>query len=331
MGSTMQVGLSPEQLQARRSGVGASEVGAILGLDRYKSPLDVWAEKTGQRALEWAPASQAAKMGHLLEPVVAALAEEHYAAAYDPHAVVLTTSDTRVGREPWQRATPDRICTVLDQGGAVDTFLVECKTKSWNTYKAFGAPGTDQVPDTIALQALWQMDVMGCTRCDVAVLVDGREFALYPIAFDAALAADVFERVRDWWTVHVVGGVEPAPARGSDVRYLREKFTAATADLLSCTHDVEQAVRALAEAKAAKEQAEQAEELAKARVMHLLGEHKGVHTPWGKVSWSDVKGRTTTNWKGIAEIMGAPDELIQQHTSTGAPSRQFRFYAAKES
>ena len=37
-----------EFLLARRAGLGGSDIGAILGLSPYLTPVDVWAEKTGR-------------------------------------------------------------------------------------------------------------------------------------------------------------------------------------------------------------------------------------------------------------------------------------------
>lgn len=39
---------SPEWYELRKTHIGGSDVGAILGLDKYRSQLDVWKEKTGQ-------------------------------------------------------------------------------------------------------------------------------------------------------------------------------------------------------------------------------------------------------------------------------------------
>ena len=36
-----------EWLEDRRKGIGGSDVGALLGLNKYKSPYTLWAEKSG--------------------------------------------------------------------------------------------------------------------------------------------------------------------------------------------------------------------------------------------------------------------------------------------
>ena len=37
-----------EWLKARKTGIGGSDIAAILGLSPYRTPVDVWAEKTGR-------------------------------------------------------------------------------------------------------------------------------------------------------------------------------------------------------------------------------------------------------------------------------------------
>ena len=35
-------------LEARKAGIGGSDIGAIMGLSKWKSPVDVWLDKTGR-------------------------------------------------------------------------------------------------------------------------------------------------------------------------------------------------------------------------------------------------------------------------------------------
>lgn len=338
--SVLQYGLTPEQLADRKNGIGASEIGAVLGLDRYKSAIDVWLEKTGRRQPDWSPSSQAAKMGHLLEPVVAQLAEERYSVLYEGMTVQVQSSPTVVGAMDWMRATPDRIVTSGFPYGT-EQWVLEFKTKSWNTYKDFGAEGTDAVPHSILLQALWQMMVTGLRRCDVAVLVDGREFFIHPVHFDADLASDVGERIASFWYDHVVADKEPPIAHRNDVAYLREKFSAHSAELAPVTSELDAAVNLLAITKAELKRLEEQEELAKARVMQLVGTYKGAHTSSGKVSWTSSAGRTTVDYKAILDYTANHilkeqeqkrllEDVRATYTTIGAPSRTFRFTPAKE-
>lgn len=55
-------------LKGRQTGIGGSDVAAILGLSKWKTPLDVYLAKTGEVDHEQ---SQAAYFGTILEDIVA--------------------------------------------------------------------------------------------------------------------------------------------------------------------------------------------------------------------------------------------------------------------
>ncbi len=60
-----------EWLAQRDVGIGASEIGAILGIDHRSSPLKLYCEKTGALPPEDLSDVEAIKWGHRLEPVIA--------------------------------------------------------------------------------------------------------------------------------------------------------------------------------------------------------------------------------------------------------------------
>ena len=55
-------------LEARRQGIGGSDASVVCGISRYKSPVELWMEKTGQ--LPTQEAGEAAYWGNLLESLV---------------------------------------------------------------------------------------------------------------------------------------------------------------------------------------------------------------------------------------------------------------------
>ena len=64
--------MTPEQIAERKSGIGGSDLACVLGLSPWRSPVDVWLEKTGQNAVavEETPAMY---WGSQLEELVADL------------------------------------------------------------------------------------------------------------------------------------------------------------------------------------------------------------------------------------------------------------------
>lgn len=63
-----------EWLKERKKSLGGSDMGAVLGLNKYRSPYTVWAEKTGRIGEE--PENEAMRIGRDLEPYVASRFEE---------------------------------------------------------------------------------------------------------------------------------------------------------------------------------------------------------------------------------------------------------------
>jgi putative phage-type endonuclease len=313
--------LSPDQLARRRSFLGSSDIAAIAGLDPYRSGLDVWLEKRGLAPEQ--EESEAALMGHLLEPVVA----QRYALA-NPDVALQPVAQEVVGPEPYFAATVDYLAA-QDQR----QWVVEVKTRSKFTMRDWGPAGSDQVSPAVLAQVLWQQAMTGLTTmAEVAVLVDGREFRLYAVQHDAAVVADLMEIGRDWWQAHIIEGREPALDGPNVAAYLREKHKQA---LTKDVREADETARALlaeyARMDAARKEAEAGRERMKEALMPVIGDAYGIEAPGvGKMYWLNVKGRATTDWQAIAKELGAPDEVIQRHTRIGAPSRQMRFYPATE-
>ncbi|NLH44914.1 MAG: endonuclease, partial [Acholeplasmataceae bacterium] len=58
-------------LKARNSGIGGSDAGIIVGLNKWKSPFQLWLEKTGQVEAESLSDNEFVYWGNVLEQVVA--------------------------------------------------------------------------------------------------------------------------------------------------------------------------------------------------------------------------------------------------------------------
>ena len=60
-----------EWLQWRNRGIGSSDAPVAVGASRYKSPLELWLEKTGRKEPEDLSSKDAVFWGTTLEPIVA--------------------------------------------------------------------------------------------------------------------------------------------------------------------------------------------------------------------------------------------------------------------
>lgn len=316
--------LTLEQHARRRQGVGASEVGAILGLSKYKTALDVYLDKLG--LTEPTEDSEAAEWGHRLEPVIA----QKYAARMP--GVLLAESDTVAHpQHPWALATPDRIAFDAD-----DEWLVEIKTREDRTAGEFGEPGTDQVPDDVLTQCQWQMFVTGKRRCDVALLVNGRRFSTYTVPANDVIQQGLFAAVERFWLLHVTAQVPPE-VTAQDTDKIKLLFPRDTAPLLEGDAETFALVQEIAglkgEAKALEKDLDERE----AQVKLKIGAAAGFTFPNGsKVTWTKNKDSAVTDWKAVAfdlagTISGDPtrvDEVlatyVPEHTTPKPGARVLR-------
>lgn len=200
--------LSDAQLEMRQTGIGASEAAAALGLDAWHSEYELALKKTKPWLLPHV-SSVAARRGQYLEPLVADLyAEQMRARGHEHLTLAKETRTLRYGGEASDSvllATPDYYVRGL--ANCADR-LLEIKTKTWRSAVGFGAPGTDELPDSVILQVQQQMLVTGMTTCDVAVLVDD-DFRLYHVEASARVQHALLTRLSAWWQLRVVQNQMP--------------------------------------------------------------------------------------------------------------------------
>lgn len=94
-----------EWLKAREKGIGASDAACILGLNPWKSNIELWEEKTGRRKapdIGAKPAVQYGKEAEALLRSLFALDYPQYRVTYDEYGMIATRPD-----EPWLFATLD--------------------------------------------------------------------------------------------------------------------------------------------------------------------------------------------------------------------------------
>lgn len=319
---------SPKWLEARRNGLGASEVAAVLGLDSYKSPGMIWLEKRGE-APPRGPDTVPQFVGRYVENAIA----EMYA---DRHDVTLV----RVGSQrspalPFLWASADRMAvaepaSVID-GRVVSRWLypVECKNRGgWPD--GWGDDDSDDVPEAIAVQAHIQMHAYDLPEVAVAAVLSGNDFRTYRLHRDADIEAAILGQVDAWWTRHIVNGEEP-PLTGHGLSdYLKARFKQATQQIVPVagTDPVAVALRDLFDVRAEIAHLKENEEQLAAVVKHFIGERKGVDCEYGKATWSTAKDSQVVNWEAmatkLASIAGVDlADIMPEYTIVKPGSRRF--------
>jgi putative phage-type endonuclease len=315
-----------EWLANRRSGIGGSDIAAILGLSPWKTAVDVWLDKTGQSTEDAIGNAEAVRWGALLEDVVA----REYAERTDRtvqrikrilrhplHEFAIGNIDRAVVRKGSRVRVAGDGGTLLGADG-----LLEVKTAS--AYKAgdWGRDGDeDAVPVYYQAQVMWYLGITGQTWADVAALIGGQRMVIRRIKRDDETIAAMLERAHEFWHQHVLTRKPPEPAKAKDVESL---FPADNGEAIEATDDLLAAYNAAREAKARIAQAEADYEAAAERIKLALGERSAL-TLNGKplVTWKSAKPTRRTDWKEVAAALHAPADLIAAHTTETPGSRRF--------
>lgn len=285
-----------EWLAARKQGIGASDVGALLGFSPYTTPWQVWADKTGHpRPVDIL--GPAVELGNELEPWLL-----DQACRLLDETVVRTGSRMYAHPEyPHHLASPDG-----HVGSIGDRVLVECKTAGlmgWGTPEGWSA---EDIPLGYELQGRWQMHVMNYQRVTFVSLVAGMGLVLHHLDRDTNLEAELVRQVDEWWNRHVVAGEEPSLGAG-DAEVLAQLFPRSNNEATNL--DGTDALRLCATYRdhlEAEKNAKAAKEAVGAQLKALLGEHDR----------GQVENRTVVAWSnraGNVDYLRALTELAEDH------------------
>lgn len=150
-------------LKERTKGITATDLPTILGLNKYRTALDVWTDKVNPNVEGFEPAignMEAAFWGIELEDVVAkAWAKDNGFSIRRVGIIAHEDAD-------WQRASLDRLVSGCEDGKCA----VEVKTRS-----AYVAAEWDAgVPADVKAQVFWQLHVSGLDHIHVIALIGGQ-------------------------------------------------------------------------------------------------------------------------------------------------------------
>lgn len=205
--------LTAEQIAARKTGLGGTDMSVVLGVNPWKTPAELWAEKTELIAPEDLDDNELVHFGNVLEDVVASEYVRRRSARENREVKV-----RRVNRTLRHRTLPTLLAN-LDRDILGEPRVLECKTADkWSAGK-WGDSFTDQVPDHYIIQAQTYAEVCDVEDVHLAVLIGGNEYREYVIRRDREIGAFIVEEARDFWR-HVENKerieVDPTDARAID-------------------------------------------------------------------------------------------------------------------
>lgn len=239
---------SDEWHAMRRTGIGGSDIGTIMGLNPWESAFSLWAKRTGQIA-DPPVDNWSVKFGHAFEEPILRMWQTE-----NPDWEVFRTGTWRHPNFDYLVANPDALARHRDTG---EWIVVEVKTS-----RSFW----DDVPPAYRAQVMHYMDVMGVDR-SVIVAVAGWQWEERWIERDD-FEVDVQRTVaRQFWD-HLVQVVKPE-WDGSRSTYEAQRQL--HPEIEDSEIDLGDAGRVLVRAQANMEAAERKLMKAKSEVLGLMG------------------------------------------------------------
>lgn len=209
--------------------LGGSDIGAILGLSKYRTALDVWLEKTGRivNTVDNLPV----RFGTFAEEFVASeyANQTGYSLVHSEAGIAHPKYPFMVGHiDRFVFEANDALTSELmnSDGSCAAAHLLECKTASPFNQSDWGELGTDEVPMSYLVQCLWYLAITNVERCDVAVLFGNSDFRIYEVYRDTELEDLIIAKAAAFWMDHVQAGTPPPAQSESDYQILFKKEVA---------------------------------------------------------------------------------------------------------
>lgn len=263
--------------------IGSSDVGAILGFNRYASVLKVYNDKVNPEASTYS-IRQAA--GLYLEPFICNIYKQLYGIELQKHPFLVHPE------LDWLTATVDRV-------GIIDGEEVIHELKTVESYEEseWGEQFTDQVPFGYYLQALQQMFVTGIRTVRILALFRLTELRVYVIHYREDVAEPVIARLRTFWFDHVLKRVPPPPdyAHADTCDMLNKLFPPNKEEKIELPERIGEMAREYAEINRQIAELEKQKDLLKPQLIEAMGTAGTGTFEGGKVSrWVSVRPPTMT-------------------------------------
>lgn len=301
-----------EWLAVRNTGIGGSDAGVVLGLNKWKSPITLWAEKTGRAEPEDLSGNEAVYWGTKQEPLVA---ERFYE---ETGKKVKRRGTLRSRPYPWMLANVDR-WVVGEKAG------LEIKTT--NAFSAAAWDG-DEIPDSYYAQCLHYMAVTGAEKWYIAVLIGGQDFRWKEIPRHEEDIRALRKAEALFWR-HVRDNTMPEDIDGSEstARTLSALYHEKP-EAVELPEEAMDLIRRYDEWAARKKEAEEGIRECKNGLMALMGDAETATADGRKITWKTGKPRETISAADVKKKDPASYDALKAAglVKLSAPSRVFRVW-----
>lgn len=293
--------MSPRRAEAA-TGIGSSQIAALVGLHPYRDSFDVFNELAlgvqGKKRdfLSW---------GNDLEPAILAyrarqlrtspFTEKGFAALFGERHLGGTT--VRSAESPLALASPDAVFFIEGEEDAAandDTAEQVEETKQVGYHESWDWGEEDHhCPVGYRLQNLWQQGCLGIHRGELVASVAGAPPCVYSVPFHKPTFENLLIVAERFWHDHVLTKKPPRPIDGSDEAsaYLLARYPQETEPMaLTCPADVAELAAAWEPTRETRLASEKSEADLHNRICDRIAERVGYVLPDGRwLSWKFQK------------------------------------------
>lgn len=289
-----------EWLEDRRKSIGGSDAAAVIGLNRYRTPMEVYADKLG--VLPPKEDTEAMRLGRDLEEYVA----QRFCEATGKKVRRLTET-LRNPKYPFAHANIDRR-VIGEKAG------LECKFSNSLSLKRYK---NGEFPDEYYTQCVHYMAVTGWVRWYLAVVIVGVGIKIFTIERDEAEIEALMNAERDFWENNVLKQVPPKPhGTESDNTAINSLFKESEAgasvqltgfkDKLRIRDDIVQQIKILENEKQRIEQ----------EIKLEMGGNETAETEEYSITWKIQARRTFSKELFMAKYPGEDIDKLMKTTET---------------
>lgn len=287
--------------------IGGSDIAAVMGLSRYKTPLKLWAEKTGKVEAPDLSGVEAVEMGKELEQFVADMFTKRTGKIVRKAPKAYTHRDY-----PFMVAHIDRLVTGTDE-------ILECKT--CNAFKK-DEWEEDEIPQEYILQVIWYLGITGKKIGHIACLIGGQKFVYKQIEFDAELFDKMVETAKIFWQ-HVQDDI-PVAVMSNDDETLADMYGTPSDFIIEMFPEDEKSadavivfeenVRYLQELKMHISEMDKEKKEIENKIKDVIKNNLGIRTPKYLITWKAQTSHRFDDKKFKEENPDLFNEYIKENT-----------------
>lgn len=278
--------------EERRKYIGGSDIAAVMGMSRWKTPLKLWLEKTGECEPVDLSKVEAVQLGSELEEFVAQKFSKETGKQVRKQSKMYVHKDY-----PFIAAHVDRLIMGTDE-------ILECKT--CGSHKKDEWEGED-IPQEYVLQVIWYLGITGKKKAYIAVLIGGQAFKYKMIEFDKELFETMIDMAKNFW--NCVQTKTPPALTPDDNALLSEIFAKPNEEIIE-NQDMEEKISKLQQVKDDISALETEQKMLEAEIKNVIGGHLGVLTQKFKVTWGKYE-KTSVN-TNLLKTDGLYDKYSQK-------------------